>query len=713
MTKTAILITAFCATALVFACAIDPGPFFTPPTLPEDQAAFNQGSLGLLTPTLNKENELIAFRLLSGLKLGEEDKSLGGPRQSVMTDANVLGGGQQAWIKARQVITNPRAPGFLSQYRTSHSSPRFVFYLNCLDDAFETAARTLADRRQHYASQADITSWAAAQDQVFSDCSSNNPTYPGAPASGASPLTRADREYQIAAAHFYAEDLQEAERRFRSIAADQQSPWRRIGEYMVGRTLLREVSLQNNAAAGPLARRQFEKIAADASAGSLADSARGLLQHLNAIEHSGAALEALSKQLLLPRPAPKSMADTLLQSRYILTAEGFRKALSGPDIPEPFDWVQTLENGNTTHILERWESRHSLPWLALAWVYAGGNDQAAAELIEQADRVAPGSPAFGTATYNAIRLRIERGETEQPRKQLDTLLAGSEKQPDSLVNGWRAERMRLAIDFDDFLRWAPRKPINAAEFFRDDADANSPVLAPDSAYVLNYRTPLSKLSLAAHSPKLPPWSASDVALAVWTRAFMLNDFAVANDVAPIVAKAHPDWASSLQRHGNQQPDAWKFRAALLIALHREFQPLVPVDYRKHLDAGSWWCSVSMPDVGSRTEHSTISWRVSVFFTPPERVISEHERITAQAEIDKLREEGSAPSFLAPIIFNWAKAHPDDPLVPQALHRLVVVVRYGCPSGDPSNGRISKAAFDLLHKRYPKNEWTAKTPHWFN
>jgi hypothetical protein len=425
-------------------------------------------------------------------------------------------------------------------------------------------------------------------------------------------------------------------------------------------------------------------------------------------------METLSKQLLLPLAAPEAMADTLQQSRYILTAESFDKARSRPDVPEPFDWIQTLENGNATHVLEQWRSRRSLPWLALALMYAAGKDQAAVELIEQADRVSPGSPAFGTASYNAIRLRIERGETEQPREELDKLLARSEEQPGSLVNGWRAERMRLATGFDDFLRWAPRKPINAEEFFRDDATANSPVLDSDAAYILNYRTPLSKLSLAAHSPNLPPWSASDVALAAWTRAFMLNDSAVANEVAPILAKAHPDWASSLETHGNQQADTWKFRAALLIALHREFQPLVPVDYRKHLDPATWWCSVLLPKVGLHdTEDSTVSWRLPAFFTPSESVVSQRERMTAQAEIDKLQQEGSAQSFLAPIIFNWAKAHPDDPLVPLALHRLVIVVRYGCSRNDLSNGRISKAAFDLLHKRYPKNEWTAKTPHWFN
>jgi hypothetical protein len=464
----------------------------------------------------------------------------------------------------------------------------------------------------------------------------------------------------------------------------------------------------------PLARQQFDEVAQDRSAGSLAGSARGLLQHLDAIEHAGAVMESLSKQLLLPSPAPNALADTLQQSAYVLTAGSFRKALSEPEIAEPFDWVQTLENGNAAHALERWRASHSLPWLTLSLMYANGKDQAAAELIEQADRLSSGSPAFGTAMYNAIRLRMERGETDQPRKQLDELLAKSQEQPDSLVNGWRAERMRLAISFDDLLRWAPRKPVNSDVFSRKDIDVNSAVLASDSAFILNRNTPLSKLNLAAHSTALPPWSAYDVAVATWTRAFMLDDSAIASDVAPIIARTHPDWASSLRPGSGGQADSWKFRAALLIALHREFQPLVPVDYRTHFDAGSWWCRVSPPSMeSSSTERATVSWRLPVFFTPPETSISEQERSSAQTEIDRLGQLGSAPSFLAPIIFDWAKAHPDDPLVPQALHRLVVVVRYGCRSIGSSDGQISKAAFNLLHKRYPKSEWAAKTPYWFN
>ncbi len=97
--------------------------------------------------------------------------------------------------------------------------------------------------------------------------------------------------------------------------------------------------------------------------------------------------------------------------------------------------------------------------------------------------------------------------------------------------------------------------------------------------------------------------------------------------------------------------------------------------------------------------------------PLNEVLSQEDCDVASHEVSELHEKGSTKTFLALIIFAWAKTHPEDPQVPQALHRLVVATRYGCRNGAFS-GQISKAAFDLLHKQYPENQWTAQTQYWF-
>jgi len=51
---------------------------------------------------------------------------------------------------------------------------------------------------------------------------------------------------------------------------------------------------------------------------------------------------------------------------------------------------------------------------------------------------------------------------------------------------------------------------------------------------------------------------------------------------------------------------------------------------------------------------------------------------------------------------WARRHPDDPRVPEALHRAVMATRYR--GSDAEAGKYSQQAFALLHQRHPKSPW---------
>jgi hypothetical protein len=420
MNRAAAISAGICSATLLFACAIDIGPFFKPGESPENETAFRKGQLGLITPALNKADELIAFRYLSGLTLDDANAINAERRPSDTSgDAGTRGIGVQTWMKARGAVASFSSPIFVAMpsigfnnFRRWESSSRYVSYPNCLDDAFVTAARTLTDRQRRYTSKFAFIDWIHAQDQVFADCSGESPVYPAELASDVPQLVREDRAYQVAAAHFYAEDFETAKTLFSAIAEDQNSPWQKIGAYMVGRTLLREVSLEKNSAAENAARQQFQRIADDPSAGSLGDSARGLLRRLNPEE----TLRSLAKELMLPHPS-SSFNDIIHEARYVLVAESFRGALSKGELPEPFDWVKTLESGDARHSVERWRATNSLPWLTLALLYSNGKDAVASELIQEANRIDKSSPGFVTASYNAIRLRMERGETEAARGQ--------------------------------------------------------------------------------------------------------------------------------------------------------------------------------------------------------------------------------------------------------------------------------------------------------
>jgi hypothetical protein len=704
------------AVTLLFPCAPDTTPSFKPAQKQEEIIDFEHGKLGLITPDFSKTDELVAYRYLNGLTLDDTAAKLG-RKPSVTATSPADDPPIEAWRKARLAVPpapTPPSNGYFGPYRMSRVS-KDVYYLNCLDDAFSTAVRTLADRSRQYNNNFALRAWTEAQDIVFANCDGiplgSPPRYPGEPGAGFSALERADRLYQIAAAHFYAEDFDVAEKLFRDIAADQASPWRQTAAYMVGRTLLREYSLANKAEAADQARVVFQTIAADPGAGTLRDSARGLIEHLEAIAHSPETLQSLADRLMTPASGAP-FVKTVGEAQYLLVADSFRAAISKPDIPDPFDWVRTLESGDEKHALARWQTTNRLPWLALALIHASGQDAAASDLIEAASRVHGDSPAFVTVTYNAIRLRVERGETDEPRAQLDRLLAGEATQPASVRNAWRALRIQLATNFDDFLRWAPRTPTNARDF-SDDPREQSPILADDSVAILNYATPLPKMVQAVRSPRLRAWSASRLAMVAWIRAFMLGNNAAMNILAPRVAKDHPDWAADLTPKSGADADAWRFRASLLVARNAQFTPTLDVDFRKPVDPNDgWWCAVELPETSRQPDSPTVAWRVPVRTSVPDTVVSTAERTQARGELNRLRDSGSAQAFIGPLILAWAKAHPDDPLVPEALYRVVRVTRYGC-HGLSDNGKISKAAFDLLHNQYPQNPWTAKTPYWFS
>jgi hypothetical protein len=59
---------------------------------------------------------------------------------------------------------------------------------------------------------------------------------------------------------------------------------------------------------------------------------------------------------------------------------------------------------------------------------------------------------------------------------------------------------------------------------------------------------------------------------------------------------------------------------------------------------------------------------------------------------------------------WAATYAPEPRLAEALHRVVRATRLGCTT--ERSGDVSREAFTLLHKRFPRSEWAAQTPYWF-
>jgi hypothetical protein len=95
---------------------------------------------------------------------------------------------------------------------------------------------------------------------------------------------------------------------------------------------------------------------------------------------------------------------------------------------------------------------------------------------------------------------------------------------------------------------------------------------------------------------------------------------------------------------------------------------------------------------------------------PAQFLPEPERAAGQREWQRLQTDAlRAADYLCRETILWARAHPDDPRVPEALHLAVRTTLY--PNGAHTT-TFPKQAFALLHTKYPQSPWAAATPYWY-
>jgi len=205
---------------------------------------FTQGKIGILKPTFGRKTLTIAYRYLNGgVFNAEEQQALVEALKGLSPEADD-GVAVKAWIAARKTILENETE--LPDVYRERRSDGYDFFPNCTGNAFEVATETLKDRASRFGSEStDVRAWLEGQDIVFRNCAEGSvmprPIGPESPV-----WLRKDRDYQIAAAVFYSLDFDEARQRFERIAQDAESEWQQMADYLVGRTLVRQASLESN-----------------------------------------------------------------------------------------------------------------------------------------------------------------------------------------------------------------------------------------------------------------------------------------------------------------------------------------------------------------------------------------------------------------------------------------------------------------------------------
>jgi hypothetical protein len=714
------------------------------------------GQLGVIQPTYARSYLYVAYRYFVGLGFDQAEQraltSIWKDRLESSFDEN---GNEpvKAWIAARSKVPGA-AP--VAEPVTSRAGGKdsFQYYFNCPDEAFKSATHTLNERIAKFgANSAQVKEWLQAQDQVFQNCGEGK-TIPAPASPSMPPLIQADRTYQIAAANFYSQNFDEAEKIFSGIAADQSSPYRAIAPYLAARALVRKGMLtpeegKVDAVTLGQAEARLKKILSDRNLNAIHASTKGILNYVTFRLHPEARLQELADAVL-----KKNAGATLRQEVWDYTAlmdkfvkddeEGGRKFANLPTAGRGHDltdWLmvfQVTDKAALDYALQKWTKTSSLPWLVAALAKVDASHALVSDLLAAAAKVKPESRAFATVAFHQSRLLIESGKKDEARNLLDALLAQHKaSMPTSAVNEFLSLRIRSARNLDEFLKYAQRTPAafsynadgreiptTAAERDEDEAlkeFANGRVaFDEDSRIILNQQFPLSLLKEAAASASLPAYLRREVAQAAWARAALLDEDATGKELALLLQSLAPGLKGALNDYlGAASGNDKKFAAIYFFLKFPGVEPYVDsgVGRRTPLNEidnyrDNWWCADFISgsdklngviDPDNSPDKTDSKLRVPDFITTVERA-------SASKETARIRALGAAPNFLCAQAVRLATLKPTDPRCAEMLHLAVKSTRYGCTNKE--TGRFSKMAYDLLHKNYPKSEWAAKTKFWY-
>ncbi|HEY6305169.1 MAG TPA: hypothetical protein VI488_01770 [Candidatus Angelobacter sp.] len=723
---------------------------------------YAEGHLGVLLPSFTPSYLVIGYRYLAGRPLspGERDQAISYWRWSYQSPFSE-GGNQekdpvQEWLAARKLAVGAEttAKGIPTYERDLAG---YGGYENCLADSFHTAALTLTDRARRFGGdRAAVVEWVKGQDMVFSDCS-NDKAIPEALPEASPAWLKADRHYQVAAAYFYSRSFDQAAQGYDEIARDSNSPWHGIAPYLAARSMIRKGTLPDTLDKDALhnAEARLTKIMNDPTASNMHDAARRIFTYLALRIRPQERNVELAKSLAGPKPDRDFTQDLIDYAWSLDRLIGDQPVSGTPDFDESqsrlaqardanemTDWLMTFQEsgpGWLDHAIERWRKLHSLPWLVAALAKVDAMDQAARELLRAAEQVPPASPAYATVLHHRVRLLIQAGENDKARALLQEFL-NSPQFTSSSRNLFIAQRMRLPTSYPDFLAYAPRTVVDDdyedGYFGSCAAKACDELLYGgavkekselrfdrDAALTLNLRLPLELMARAATGEELPEPLRGEVAVAAWTRAVMLERHDLAATLVPEMKKAYPVLREQLDSYLAAKPEEKKHAAWFVILHFPGMRPYVNTGEPRNTKIESidnyrdnWWCGDMGADVGTMTSGrgevgSAGSKPAFPRDAPPSPAFLTPEQAKkAGAEWQTLAASGGGGGYLTRQTLAWAKEHPQDPRLAEALHYAVRSTRFGCDAGKVSS--LSHKAFTLLHERYPNSKWAKETPYWY-
>jgi hypothetical protein len=691
---------------------------------PDDVDRFCAGELGIPGPRFDLRLAWVTWRHLEGLPVP--------PSCGVSPRSDGTRPADQLWIEARTAI-RPDGPRWMDTVRyEQRPSPDgrytdYVSYENCLPDAFRTAAATLDARIAAYgAGDPAVAEWLRGQDAVFDNCGGGG-TLPDDPDPSWPSWLLADRDYQIAGAWFYSGNWDEAETRFRAIAADPASPWRETADFVVARVLGRAGRLDDAIV-------HLDELLADPSRSDWHATARRVRAHLR---HRAVPAEVTAEIGLRLRAAepPADLQQDLIDLGLLF---------GGPPSTDPLlGYLQTVTVAlppNAESALAQWQAGGPLSWwLAAAIAHqriteAPGWDGRPAWSPDDGRRIAEDllarapeaqGPAALAIAFQRLRLLRHAGRLAEGEADLAGLLA----RPDLTVsdrNRLLDLQRRLAPDLAGFVRLSQWQSPQHGWYYGGGSSLDAQAEGLEELRLLDEvaaarldSEPLDDLLGVARGEDLSAPVAKQLLAAALTRAVLAGRIGLAAEVARELAPLAPALAPALLALADEPPASRLFVAALVLLRGPGFDPHVHGGLGRGIDVeilplatidsygANWWCADRSPSAAFAERRCAA--------TPegcPEPELVDAD-LTGTGPGDWRRQaRDAAPIVLGRVVLDWADAHRDDPRVPEALHRVVRSTRYACGRGVGDFAEVSRGAFERLRRRYPDSPWTEKTPYWF-
>lgn len=693
--------------------------WFVDPTRPA--APWNDflgGEIGIVDLSqLRAEYRTPLFRSLAGPRWTAKAETTFAHVETEPSDAPA----EEGWSQWREALVEAGfdRPRYLRNERrvavTEDGVSTFLYFDNCNDAAFAKAAETWALRKVEYDDPRHLSEWMQAQRRVFEHCGSEEAVLPSAAAPDAPALVRSDREYQIAAAQFYAMEYAEAEQRFLAIAGDDSSPWQPWGRYLAARSAIRSATVGSGG--------EQDLARAERYLESSLDDAGLAGQHARATRLLG-----FVRFRLDPERQRRRLATALLEAEAsgsleqehtdFLRAKGLCGASSVPPagtVEHLLEWTACLDAPRTTetwsHVMSRLEQAPQAfrdVWLLAAASLATGREADIDELLQSLADVPRDRSIAASASYHRARLLVIRGDREAARRALDRELADSARVKRlSDGNRLRLLRAETSMSVREMVGFSIQRPVSNAYYdgiggpptrALHPEELERPLVVGATVAVLNRLSGDDLLGLSAGVDDFHEAQLRALLFRVWTLGLLQGTETAseagseaAQRLAGLVSGAR---ARRLAHWRSAPPEERDFAAALLFLGDLDLPVTIPPgDYGLRSGAPAW-CS-------DRFESE-----VEVPFLRGTLPVDDQRSVEAESE----RQEDSPRlfRFVADAVSERADAAPDDPEVPRALHLIVRRSRFS----QCRNGAISKAAFDRLHRDYRSSEWTRKTPYWY-